>query len=431
MIKVIIYSEKETNRLNYILEIIFSNILHVSWLLTTQSDVIKNSDGIKINYSAKIIPGAFHIVPHGLLFEEDIKKQRISVTKWNELKIFFQTNGDLPFDIFSAAFYLVTRYEEYFKFIPDRYGRFEAEHSLAFNSGFLKEPLIDKWTIALAEILKKEFPEFSYNTGTYKHLVTIDVDNAWIIKYKGVIRTLGGFARSVVRFDVKGIFRRLLVLSGVRKDPADTWDYVFEKLGGLKPTPVFFFLVGKFGLKDRNISLKKSALQQLVKEVKEKLKIGIHPSYNSHLKHIRLEWEIDKLEEVIGENITRSRQHYLLISMPATFNHLIQNGITDDYSLGFASELGFRASIARPYLFFDLPHNVKTGLTLHPLMIMDATLNKYLRLKPKEAIREIEYLQEKTREVGGTFVSLWHNEYLNNSGEWRGWRKVFETAIVQ
>jgi hypothetical protein len=57
------------------------------------------------------------------------------------------------FDLFAAAFYLVTRYEEYLPFIADRHNRFEASQSVLFKHGLLERPLINEW----AEDLKQTF----------------------------------------------------------------------------------------------------------------------------------------------------------------------------------------------------------------------------------------------------------------------------------
>jgi len=32
----------------------------------------------------------------------------------------------------------------------------------------------------------------------------------------------------------------------------------------------------------------------------------------------------------------------------------------------------------------------------------------------------------EVKKVGGTFVSIWHNETVNDLGEWKGYRDVFE-----
>ena len=48
------------------------------------------------------------------------------ISQWKGLPVFFQTtsDSDIPFDVFAASFFLVSRYEEYLEFQPDAHGRF-------------------------------------------------------------------------------------------------------------------------------------------------------------------------------------------------------------------------------------------------------------------------------------------------------------------
>ena len=57
---------------------------------------------------------------------------------------------------------------------------------------------------------------------------------------------------------------------------------------------------------------------------------------------------------------------------------------------------------------------------------MDGTLHHYLKLEPKEAFQEIEYIMHEVKNVGGTFVSVWHNETVNDTGLWEGYQQVFD-----
>jgi hypothetical protein len=60
---------------------------------------------------------------------------------------------------------------------------------------------------------------------------------------------------------------------------------------------------------------------------------------------------------------------------------------------------------------------------------MDVTLKNYLHLDPQEAWQLVEELMIEVKKVNGTFISLWHNESLNDSGQWLDWRKVFEQTL--
>jgi hypothetical protein len=62
---------------------------------------------------------------------------------------------------------------------------------------------------------------------------------------------------------------------------------------------------------------------------------------------------------------------------------------------------------------------------------MDTTLQQYLSLSPEQAKQRIDRLIAEVKAVEGTFVSLWHNSSLHDTGDWTGWRDVYEHLIEQ
>ncbi|NJM16655.1 MAG: hypothetical protein HC896_15980 [Bacteroidales bacterium] len=104
-------------------------------------------------------------------------------------------------------------------------------------------------------------------------------------------------------------------------------------------------------------------------------------------------------------------------------------GIKEDYTMGYAGAPGFRAGTCRPFYFFDLTENKETELLVVPFQVMDGTLRNYMKSSPEESIKIIKQLIDKVAEVGGTFVSLWHNESLSEWGPWKGWTQVYEEML--
>jgi signal transduction histidine kinase len=139
--------------------------------------------------------------------------------------------------------------------------------------------------------------------------------------------------------------------------------------------------------------------------------------------------EKDRLEDIILKPVTKSRQHFLKLKMPQTYQQLLKSGISADYTMGFASLAGFRAGTCTAYYFFDLSRNQRTELLIHPFQVMDVTLKNYLQMEAEDADQLIEELMLEVKKVNGTFISLWHNESLKDSGQWLGWRKVFEQIL--
>jgi len=132
------------------------------------------------------------------------------------------------------------------------------------------------------------------------------------------------------------------------------------------------------------------------------------------------------MEDITGSKINKSRQHFLLLGIPDTYRMLSEAGINEDYTMGYASQTGFRAGICTPYYFYDLKNEAPTNLKIVPFMVMDTTLQNYLGFSAAEAHGEIEKLMQEVKKVGGLFVSIWHNETLDEKGIRKGYRAVFE-----
>ena len=113
------------------------------------------------------------------------------------------------------------------------------------------------------------------------------------------------------------------------------------------------------------------------------------------------------------------------MSLPDTYRRLIEEGILEDYSMGYASAAGFRAGTCRPFYFFDLELNTETALKIFPFQVMDRTLKDYMGLSEEEAYKIMRSLVDSVYEMGGTFVSIWHNEAFSDHGEWKGWREIY------
>ena len=427
---ILVYSKKESSRLNYIIKFILGDIQGVDYKITQGIDEFKSYNSVKINYSDEKIENSFQITPADLLFENDIIQKKISVSDWEGMKIFFTTpnESDMPFDIFAASFYLVSRYEEYLPFSADQHGRFEANQSLAFKAGFLYDPIIDQWSCKLAKMLQGFFPDFKTCEREFKYISTIDVDNAYAYLYKGTVRTIGAAMRDLFKMDFNENIKRFQTLSG-EKDPFDTYSYLdaLHKQYGINP--YWFFLVGNYNTFDKNLPLDNEAFQDLIKEISKNTEVGIHPSYESNNDFEQLKKEFNYLSGITEKSITKSRQHYLKLLFTETYQNLLKLGIKEDYTLGYASDVGFRAGTCTPFNFYDLYNEEETGLKIYPFQVMDTTLNQYLKLSVDEAMDKIAEMIRKVKQVNGTFISLWHNESLSDHGYWKGWEPVYKRML--
>ncbi len=414
----------------------------VDFSITIDSEEFRNHEGVKINYSdADIHPAhgvnAFSIQGNSLLFDEIIIRQEIICFNVDGFKAFFRThNSDFPFDIFAASFYLLTRYEEYLPHEKDMYGRYAHENSLAFKEGFLNLPLVNIWVKEFIKRLKKKFSMFNVQLPIFNFEPTYDIDIAYSCKYKGLLRNIGGFIKSPSS-------ERIKVLAGSANDPFDSYEWLHQLHQRYNLQPLYFFLVPeKNGRYDKNILPHKDAMWKLVKQHTGKYSIGLHPSWQSGDDASLLKKEKQQLQAMTAHGrdalsglndstITRSRQHYIRFDLPNSYNKLIEAGFTDDYSMGYGSINGFRASVASSFNWYNLEEEEETTLRIHPFCFMDA--NAYYEQKQDTAktMEELMHYLSACKEVNGTFTSIWHNNFLGTAKEFEGWRELYEQIIVQ
>jgi len=422
-----IYSSENVPRLRYISGIILGDILGLSWDVIT--DKRKLGKHPVINYSDEKIAGSLKISPDPLLFETGITVKEITITDWKGLPVFFQTNSDsdLPFDIFAASFYLVSRYEEYLDYKPDSHGRFPASQSLAFRSGFLQIPVIDYWAREMSKVFLKKFQTLVFKRNEYKALLTIDTDQPFAYLGKSLFRSLGGLIN-----DIKGsrsVSDRLKTVAKGEKDPFEVFDYITGKIEDFSTQAIFFFPVGDYSKYDKNPSWKSQEYRELMRNLTSRFKGGLHPSYFAAANSPLLREEALRLRTILNKDIIAGRFHYIRMLSPKCYLDLIEVGITEDYSMGYPDEPGFRAGIARPYFYYDVAGDKQTSLKIFPFQVMDATLYQYKNLDSTASGRLISELISATRKAGGLFVSIWHNTSLLENEEWQPWRGVFEMML--
>jgi len=408
-----IYTPRITKRISFVMNVVFKILLDVEYRLTDCADFFAQASAPKFVYAQEPIPDEHFILQHPIMTEIEICRQTIEISEYDGEPVFFHAPHPaslLPFDIFAIVFYLISRYEEYLPFEKDLFGRFPATQSLAHNAGFLQKPLADILVLKFAEKLQATLPYFHYQKTKFQYIATYDIDNAYLYKHKGFIRSAGGMCKQLLKGNFKECKERISVLTNAKPDPNNVYAHL-HRLQEKFNFPVYYFILfADKGVNDHGLSPKNKHFRALIRTLQQSGTVGIHPSFGSASDADKLRREIAELSNVIGKNITCSRSHFLILRFPETYRNLLRNGITDDFTLGYADQPGFRASISKPFPFFDLSDNQQTPLTLHPFACMDATLKRYLSLSPEQSLPLLHTLIDKVKAVGGIFISLWHNE---------------------
>lgn len=425
--ELLLYTSFVSSRLRYILHWIFGEQINMGYRLTHNAEEWTRYDGPKINYSKeKLGKEDLHIRPHPLLQEEDVQVQELSVNRWKHSTILFynQPGALVPFDLFAAVFYLISRYEEYLPHEKDKHGRYRHEQSVAAQFSFLQEPVIDEWLMHFKQILVGKF-SIQPEEKQFRFLPTYDIDISWKYLHKGRKRQWGGYFKDILRFKWKDIAERKAVLSGKKKDPYDCFAWLDTIHKQYQVQPLYFMLLGKLSDYDKNADPQLPAMQSLMKHLAAQYAIGIHPSYGSHEDIAFLESEIKILSGTSHKTITQSRQHYIKFTLPETYDNLLAAGIKEDYSMGYASCNGFRAGTSHSFPWYNLKQEQETTLRIHPFAFMDATSKFYARQNPEETFKEWERLWYAVKKVKGTFIGIWHNYILGTHRESKDWRELY------
>jgi hypothetical protein len=423
------YVPQDDRRVQYAFEVLLG-AAGCDYALIRDRETFLASEGWRMHYTEEDIPGSLQIIPSGYLKEHAAFPEDIATGTWHDIPTLFHHNlGDTGFDLPAAVFFLISRHEEYLPFEADALGRFEAPLSFQSRRGWLGRPLVDEWRMALLRELAGRNQSVPPAPASVKGEITVDVDSAFAYRHKGWYRTLGGMAKDVKNADVGNFSRRLATLSSLRSDHYDTYAYIRSECEKANAPLRWFFLLADFGTYDRNVPHTSPALRALIRDLAACYPLGIHPGVAASGSAETLVREMHRLTELTGEPVRFSRQHYLRLTFPDTYRMLLDAGITDEYSMGYAQDTGFRLGTSLPVRWYDLKKEEATSLTLHPFCAMDTTLRKYLGLSPEQAMERLSELARTTREAGGRFSVVWHNETLSDQGIWKGWRAVFEHAV--
>jgi hypothetical protein len=426
---ILIYAHTTSYRLQYICQFIFKEQLGIQYSLTLNKEGFDDYEGPKINYSRLSFDDKHRhvgIKPYELLFEQEIKAQEITCFDAGGFKAFFKADGqEYPFDIFAASFYLLTRYEEYLPHEKDSYGRYAHTNSVAFKEQFLDKPLINIWVNHFAAFLKEKFHDLQFHFQPFSFLPTYDIDIAYSYRSKGLLRNAGGLLRSPS-------LERLKVLFGFQKDPFDAYDFLDELHREWRLHPVYFFLVAeKTGRYDKNISPNKKIMIKLISNHAKRYSLGIHPSWKSNESLSALLDEKNYLEDLCQMQINNSRQHYIRFKLPDTLENLLEAGIINEFSMGYGSINGFRASVASSYYWYNLKSDRQTALRLHPFCYMDANSYYEQKQSASESYKELMHYYSVCKEVNGCMITIFHNHFLGSDKKFREWKEMYRQFIAQ
>lgn len=425
----LVYTHKITPRLSYAFKHICTRILGIPVSFTTTIEEFIAHDSLKMSYTKQPLSNELFIKSHDLLFEQGLSDIDIHVQDWDNTKGFIPTSEKscLPFDIFAATFYLLSRYEEYLPHVRDEYGRFPATESIAFKNKFLHQPVVDIWAYKLREVLKGAYPDYKFPNRKYTIKPVIDIPSPYLYRLKGIMRTFGGTFKDLIEFNLKSLYNRYLVLLGFVHDPYDTFKYIINRQ---KQTPFkfqFFFMIGDYSTFDKGINIQKKKFVSLIKHIFDYCNVGLKASYFSLDDYDVLKKEKKRMESVINTALISSRNSFSKLNLPISYRNMVELEIQEDYSMGYINHIGFRAGTCTPFFFYDLDYEIQTPLKVCSYHLMDYSLLKINSLLDKK--KALNELIQEVKEVDGELIVIFHNYTFSNVERWKGFKELFNVIL--
>lgn len=142
--------------------------------------------------------------------------------------------------------------------------------------------------------------------------------------------------------------------------------------------------------------------------------VGLHGGYYSYDNVNRITAEKQRLENILGKKIIGYRSHFLRFKIPDTWILLSKVGFKYDSTLGYVDKVGFRNGMCHPFLPFNLNENKIINIIEIPLVIMDGTLFKKMRLNEKECWDVCKNLIDTVEKLNGVITFVWHNNSFDD-----------------
>lgn len=401
----LVYTHKITPRLTYIFRHICERMLGMPVGFTTRVEDFIAHSGPKMSYTRYPLGNEFFVRSHDLLFDRGISDLEFNIQNWKGVPCFF-SSGDksvIPYDIFAASFYLLSRYEEYLPHVKDHLGRFPAVESLAVKHQFLEIPIVDVWVQQFRETLALAFPDTDLPERKFSFQSVIEVNEAYAFLEKGIGRSLFEILEELSQLKFKLLLHRFASLIRLKNDPFDVYDWVSLQHRNSGTAMQWFFMLSNYSLVNKSINIHNPKFRHLIKNLSDNYKLGVVISFEGQNNEKILQEELNRLEEIIHRKTEKSLQYKARLNLPETYRCLVELEIKEDYSMGYAGKMGFRAGTSHPFFFYDLGYEVQTPLKVVPFCLTDEAVQP---MESAESNLKLNHLVQAVREVNGTFTTV-------------------------
>jgi hypothetical protein len=408
---IVIGCSHKSNRLEYIVDVIFKYILNVEYRLIEADP----NNEINLGYYQEPSDELISIPASGILHQTTT---HVSVKReFNILAEKYQHDAPiLSYDVLALAFLIAAEYDAYLLTDFDKFDRYETRERWVVTSKLIEEPVLDKIAFAIANLLKLPIKK------KYDYQITVDVDYPYQFKELNWVLKLGKIAKKSPTTDF--LIKNIRSAFTSYKDPYDTYEDFFSQVP--KDKLLFFLLTTNKGSKNSRHSLRNVVYRDLIQSfVNEDIDVGLHPSYDSYKNFSTIENELKSLSLILGYKVEKLRMHYLQYRLPLTRQYFIDSGILQDFTTLNPHINGFLLGTSYDIPWYNIEQEITTNLMLYPTMAMDRVFQHYQKLNQEETLNELKKLVQQTKKFGGTFRLLMHNDTLSNREDWREWKSTW------
>jgi len=407
---ILIYTSAVTNRLKYVCDFVFKRNLQVEYSFIVNISACDDNAFI-IEYSAEKSESFFWLYSEGLLNEVGHLRAWDPGCKGEgaELVLYPCTASEsmLPFDVFSAIFYCISLYQAYTLKASDEHGRLDYRYWFLREKGLDQFPMVETWIERLRMALRKEGVRCA-DASSFKRTISFDIDHCFAYSERSMLSNLRSLGGDFLKGRWKMLADRIAVWRGLKQDPYILDEHLFAKSGCVDYK---FFVLMKEGGRD-SLNLNSEMKQKELQRLQGFGSIGLHPSYEVGSDPVQVDYERKLLEDMLGQAVANSRQHFLRQSIPVSQENLMACGIMEDHSIGYYDQPGLMACCSLSFPFYNLSSERHTELELIPFFWMDS-MNKYYRQPTEEEERaEIQRWEEVLKERGGCATYVFHNDSM-------------------
>ncbi|UOQ99731.1 hypothetical protein MUN81_09590 [Hymenobacter sp. 5317J-9] len=335
-------------------------------------------------------------------------------------------------DLISAAFYLLSGWQEYFSDTRDRHGRFPYAASVQQRYGFVALPVVNYYFDVLRTAVEHVTgqalrPRRWAGNAPFAAFISHDIDNlrsAWKAPAKADLK-----AGQFLRFGQR-LWRRL-----TRPDAWDNLETVAATVAGYGARSTFFILPehrpGADGTPNADYRIDRHLWRRFIHLASSGSELALHGSIGTATDFAQLSSE---QSESLTEPAQGIRFHYLRWEprqTPMQLEALVVAGLRYDATLGFAEHYGFRHSYCHPFYPFDFVTGQASRFLEIPLQVMDATLHhpNYLQLQPDDILPALRPMLAEIERFGGVASVLWHNDHFDPANTMTGPRQFAEIMV--